>query len=141
VSRFKFKVTCNTQKVLDKVREHRASHVALVAEAREGYRKRAIEALERRLVDLREGRTVSVSFPQLHVPEDRTAEYDTAIGMLASNEDAVVVLEADEYRNLMEDVWDWSPLFVHANAGYSEGTRLWGSEKKLDGFERVGSSR
>lgn len=138
VQGIKFKVTCDTAKVLERVKEHRAIHAGMVAEARVGYRRAATAALKARLGELEEGRTVSLHF-QLRPPQDHTHVYDTAIGMLSAHQDPVVVLEASEYRNLMEDVWDWSPHFAMANAGYSPSTQHWSEGKGLGSFDLIGA--
>lgn len=134
----KLKVTCDTTQLLARVREHRALHAGMVAEAQAGYRREAHKVLKERLAALEEGKMVSLQFP-LRPPQDYTHVYDTVIGMLSAHQDPVVVLEADEYRKLMEDVWDWSPHFTMANAFYSPSTRHWSEGKGIGSFDVIGA--
>ena len=130
----RFKVTCKTAEVLARLTSNRESHVALVREATDGYLKNARLALEKRLGQIVEGRVVPLSF-SLPPPQDYTSVYDTAIGMLLAHQDDTVVLEADEFRNLMEDQWEWSAQFALVNAAYSPATRNWGAQKGLASTE------
>lgn len=134
----KFRTTCQTAFVLAKVRENREKHAQMVQEARAGYLKQAEAELSRRLGAIREGKVVPLSF-QLQVPHDFTSMYDTTIAMLAAHQDATVVLEADEFRNMVEDQWDWTNQFALVNAVYSDGTRHWAVGKGVD-FGFAGSA-
>ena len=113
----KFRTTCQTVFVLAKLRENRDKHARMVEAARAGYLKAAERELSKRLGLVREGKVVPLSF-QLQVPQDFTTMYETAIAMLAAHQEAVVVLEADEFRNMVEDQWDWTQQFALVNAVY-----------------------
>ena len=123
-------VECSTADVLTKLQENREQHAKLVAEARLGYVKTARVELEKRLGQLVEGKVVSVVFA-LHVPRDYTAVYDTAISMLQMHKPATITLAADEFRHLMDDVWDWSEEFAAINSAYSPSTRAYTSSKGI----------
>jgi len=111
-------VTAETKKVLEKLKENRAEHSAIVKEAREGYMDQAEAALQKRLVQLREGKLVSLHF-SLQPPQDHSDVYDTAIGMVEAHTEETIVLGASQFRSLMMDEWDWTAGFLASNSGYS----------------------
>lgn len=112
------KIEANKIELLDKLRANRKEHAAIVAEAREGYVKKARAALEKRLGQLSEGQIVSLSF-RLDVPQDHTKVYDTAIRMLELHQDDTVRLTASQVRNLEMDEWDWTDSFLGTASAYS----------------------
>lgn len=124
-------VTCNASDVLTKLRDNRAKHAGMVAEARTGYVEQARAALEKKLAALREGKVESVLIG-LHTPKDYTEAYDTTISMLSMHQGESVELNADEFRHLMEDTWDWTADFVTSNSRFSPSTRAYAVGKGLD---------
>ena len=93
-------------------------HSRIVAEARDGYVAKAKAALEKRLDELRQGKITDLSF-QLAVPEDYSEVYKSTIKMLEWTTEDVIELQADEFRQLVEDKWDWTYGFYATNAAYS----------------------
>jgi hypothetical protein len=126
-----FQVTVDKLSALAQVLRNREQHARLVKEAREGYRAKAMAALQRKMAQLSEGRTVGLGF-QIPIPRDCTAAYDTAIAMLEAHVESVVVLKPEEFRHLMLDQWDWTDEFAMINAAYSPSTRAWGIEKGIE---------
>lgn len=115
-------------KLLETLRANRAKHAKIVAEAREGYILKAREALERRLAQLATGQLASLSF-SLVPPMDYTETYDNSIAMLEWNVQDEVELEADEFRQLVRDEWDWTDMFLTNNSRYSHSATSWLNEK------------
>jgi hypothetical protein len=112
------KITCAREPLLETVRTNREEHSAIVAEAREGYVKKARAALEKRLTQLEEGKIVSLHF-RLVAPEDHTSVYDTMVRMLELHTEDTVELDAQLVRNLEMDEWDWTDTFLGTAAQYS----------------------
>ena len=106
-----------------------ANHQKIVQEARDGYLAKAREQLERRLEQLRRGEVVALRF-NLEPPADYTDVYENSIAMLEWNTDAHITLEADEFRQLVRDEWDWSDDFYASNSGYSAAARIAQSKKR-----------
>ena len=117
-SNIEFKTKVRVADLLARLRENRSLHADVVVEAREGYVKQARAALEKRLLALEHGSVVALSF-RLSVPVDCTSTYDTAIAMLEMHSEDTVTLEADEFRCLVQDQWDWSREFWATNKVYS----------------------
>jgi hypothetical protein len=112
------KTTIKRGDLLEKLRTNRELHAKIVQEAREGYVKSAKVALAHKMEELAAGKIAALTF-SLRTPVDCTQVYDTTIKMLEMNVDDTVVLAADEFRNLVEDQWDWSREFYASNASYS----------------------
>ena len=125
----KMRVMCDRDEVLEKLKENRAKHTKIVKEAREGYVKKAKEALANKLLQLEQGKIVRLQF-SLSVPSNHTKEYNTAITMLELHTEDTIELGANEVRQFIEDKWDWQQQFIYGNAAYS-GT----AAALKDGFE------
>ena len=104
--------------LLRKLEKNLAEHSAIVKEAREGYLKRARRALDAKLEEIRSGKIVSLSF-NLRPPLDYSSVYKTTIQMLKWNTAERVHLGADEFRQLVEDQWDWTRDFYSSSLAYS----------------------
>ena len=115
-------VKADIKTVLEKLRENREAHIAIVKEARAGYIERAQEALNGCLASLKEGKPVPLHF-DLRPPEDYTQVYDVAITMLELEQGGTVDLTADQVRHLLLDDWEWTDQFLGSNALYSTSAR------------------
>jgi hypothetical protein len=107
------------ERLLTALRANLENHSQIVKEAVAGYLAKAREALAKRMDQLAKGTVVSLSF-SLNPPQDHSEVYKTVIRMLEWNTSDMVELEADEFRQLVEDKWDWSGSFLHTNAVYSK---------------------
>lgn len=124
-------VKCKKDVILAKLKENMAGHSKLVAEAREGYTKRAREELKKLLGKVDEGKVNNLTFT-LRAPKDYTSVYKTTISMLENHTGDEIEISASEYRMLVEDEWDWLREFAGSNASYSSGTRAYAMSKGLD---------
>ena len=112
------KVTVNTQEALETLNKNREIHGKIVVEAREGYLKDAMQALEAKMDDLKSGKVVTLAF-LLTPPQDYTKEYDVAITMLDMHTDETIVLDGAQVKHMIMDDWDWMEHFLDSNRGYS----------------------
>jgi uncharacterized protein YpuA (DUF1002 family) len=112
------KVVCNTSELLEKVKQNKDAHIAIVEEAKRGFAKKAQEVLENHLEKLKRGllKDLRVS---LTPPRDHTREYETIIKMLQLHKNTHIELNADEVRMFVEDRWDWTEDFLQTNSAYS----------------------
>lgn len=106
------------RKLLQTLQENLKTHAAIVQEARDGYIKKAQDALAARLEQLRVGKLVGLSF-DLRPPQDYSEVYRNAIAMLEWNQNELIDMQADEFRQLVLDEWDWSDAFLLSNKDYS----------------------
>ncbi len=105
--------------LLAKLTENREKHVKMVAEAKVNYIEALKKELEAKLVQLKAGKRISTS-SQLDVPGDNTAEYDTAISMLAMTTDTTIKLQQDQYHSYVMDKWSWKSRFLASASNYSK---------------------
>lgn len=110
--------TVSKDKLLETLKTNLENHARIVQEAREGYVRRARRALEDRLAQILEGKTVALSF-SLQPPLDYSKVYRNTIRMLEWNENGQITLSADEFSQLVLDQWDWSQHFYASNSVYS----------------------
>ena len=116
-------------KLLAAVRENYARHQTIVAEARKGYLAAASDALLRKMGQIRDGIISPLAFT-LQVPQDHSEVYKNSIEMLEWNTQEHVELEADEFRQLVRDEWDFTETFLLANLAYSATARGTYQERK-----------
>lgn len=124
----KMRTRVNREKLLQTLEENKSRHAQIVQEAREGYLRKAQDALIKRIGQLRRGELVSLTFT-LQPPADYTEIYTNAIEMLRWNQSETVELEADEFRQLVRDEWDWMDSFLFSNSAYSRAASSWLQEK------------
>lgn len=114
----KMNITVKKDELLAKLLANRKQHAAIVVEARKGYIEKAGVALMKRMEQLANGKIVALRF-SLSVPTDHTDVYDTVIGMLNMAVEDELTLSPTEYRQLVEDEWDWTSSFLSNTAAYS----------------------
>lgn len=110
-------VTVKRNELLQTVKENRDEHRAVFEKAQEGYRAKAIELLDQRLEEARQGGQIDTSF-SLPVPQDHTADYDRVIKMLEMSVDEQIELDEDYFAQYIMDDWSWKRQFVTTNAFY-----------------------
>ncbi len=113
------KTTVKRVDLLETLRINKTKHKSIVQEAREGYVKRAKKELLARLERISKGEVIALTFA-LNPPQDYTEVYENSIRMLEWNNDELVVLGADEFRQLVRDEWDWTNEFHEVSASYSK---------------------
>ena len=118
------KTTVNRLKMLETLRANRDRHAEIVKEAQAGYIVAAQKAVEKCRVDLTQGKVVSIQKYVLSVPVDYRSAYDTVITMLEWSQDEMITLAADEFRQFIQDQWDWKDGFVSSNAAYSSTAQV-----------------
>lgn len=128
LSNVKMTTTVQRSKLLQTVRENLARHEQIVAEAKVGYLARAKQALKEQLLRAEAGNTPDLTF-RLAAPQDHSEVYRTVVEMLAWTTDESVTLQADEFRQLVLDQWDWTDGFYLANSNYSETASRFGGVK------------
>lgn len=115
-------VVIDKAELLAALRKNREQHRVVAEEARQGYRAEAERALRAKLDDVVSGKIVPLSF-SLVVPVDYTSVYDTAIQMFDMAKATEVKLDAQQFRCVVMDQWDWRGRFLQANMNYSQSAR------------------
>lgn len=115
-------VTADKQQVLETLYRNKSIHSKIVKEAREGYVKKAMEAVKAKMDQLASGKLVALHFT-LEVPQDHTKVYNTAIKALEMHTGKEIELDALQVRNLLMNEWDWMDHFLLSNQVYSGTAR------------------
>jgi hypothetical protein len=116
--------------LIAKLKENREKHRAVFEEALEGYREKAVQALQKNIDNIKAGRPHRV-YISLQLPEDYTREYDAAIGLLELSVDDTVELDEKGYKNFYLDRWDWTQSWATNSKGYTSAT----TNRMLDEYE------
>ena len=128
-------ITAMTATVLEALKKNLAEHGDIVKEAREGYVKKAEEALAKRLQQIREGQVIDLTF-HLSPPQDHSNAYRTVIKMLELHLEAgceTIELKAADVQQYVLNDWGWMDAFLVGNASYSGKSRTLAMEKGLKG--------
>ena len=103
--------------LLAKVEYNRAHHHAQYERAFTGFRKQAIEELERSLDMAKEGKGIRIALGLVQ-PEDHTRDYDRVIQMLKMSVDEEIELTSNDFDRFVMDRWDWSDRWAVTNSRY-----------------------
>lgn len=111
-------IQVHKSELLDKLRENRKGHRAIVEDAWKGYKAEVIRQLEKQLKRARKGvkKQIAVYIP---IPEDHTDDYDRAIAMLEMEVRDVFEVTEQEFENYVRDQWNWSGAFLATNSTYT----------------------
>ena len=71
------------------------------------------EALD--VAESKEGKIPGIYLP---MPDDRTCDYDRAIGMLEMEVNDEVTIDQEEYSNYVSDDWAWKHQWSLSNINY-----------------------
>ena len=112
------KVRVKKEEALQILKKNRDEHKSIFLEAVEGYRKYAVEQLEKHIESIKAGKVqlVSVQIPQ---PQEHTKDYDRAIKMLEMSVDTEIDIDEHSFQCFIMDDWDWMRQFLTSNSAYS----------------------
>lgn len=115
-------ITMGKFKLITILEENREAHKLEFEQAMLQFRKALRNVLGEKIYDCIESPNpkgeiskILISFPQ---PESHLEDYDRALRMLNSHDDEQITVDAREYRELVEDEWDWSGRFKAATSNY-----------------------
>lgn len=111
------KIWADVASLKEKLKANRDEHIKMYSEAVDGFKDAARRALEGALRHCNGKQNLFLNMP---APQNCTSVYDTVIGMLEMNTEEKIELSATEYRQLVEDKWDWTDSWLLQNARYSE---------------------
>lgn len=111
-------VKVNKSELLTTLRANLTEHQSIFEEALDGYKKKVIEILERKLADARAGKRIPehISIP---MPVNQSHEYKRTIRMLEMSVEDTVTLTAQEFDMYVMDRWQWKQNFLTSNSAYS----------------------
>lgn len=123
------------------VQQNLAKHNEVLKQAKDGYIKAVKMHLEKHLADVQAGKKVNLRvFADLEAPMDASAEYQTIISMLEMSTDEVIELTHQQFKQYVQNQWNWRANFVNQNRKYvtMSNSDVWNIEAdpsdQLDGF-------
>jgi hypothetical protein len=109
-----FEITVDKTVLLEAVKNNRQEHIANYNAAMEVYEKECEDALVDRLHKLQAGEAGDpssyLSF-SVDTPVTYAHVYDRLIAMLDMTEAISLTINGEQYRNWIEDEWDWSSRY------------------------------
>ena len=145
-------ITVEKKRILEIIKRNKENHVEEYKEAMKGYRVGVVAGLEKlmgniqdmsnevelSLEEARNGGKLKTSFSldvyspftDLIKPESHEKEYETVIGMIELDTGVEVELDRGEYRNYVQDDWDWSDSFNQQVSGSLYNVGRYGASVK-----------
>lgn len=118
-------ITVRKDILLEVLRKNRKEHRDIFLEAQKNYRALVIERLDAKLKQAREGSPLHLKeLIAIVEPQDHTKEYNRAIGMLEMSTEPKVVLREHEYKQYVEDNWEWTRSWAVSNSGYTTSGKV-----------------
>jgi hypothetical protein len=111
-------VTVSKMELLKILDDNRAKHRRVFEKAIEGYRKEYTAQLERRIADLKAGKTPEEYF-RITRPEDHTADYDRVIRMVQMHQEDTLALDEEHFMHYVQDDWVWKRQFLRMSTTYA----------------------
>jgi hypothetical protein len=111
-------VTVRKSDLIAKMKMNHAKHREMFLEAMAGYRKAAIEELDKMIQEAKDGKEIR-RFVELEVPEDHSDEYSLVIDMLTWSTSDEIDITQTQFNNFVRDQWGWSNKFISSNAVYT----------------------
>ncbi len=117
------------------LQKNKAKHLEAYALAVIEYREKAKEALLKKLEDFSDDSKIyKLDFNDLPRPRQFSKTYDDMIGMLEFHTGEELPLTASQYKNYIQDEWNWSSSFDSTNAPYKLGVACGGCGDSLSGL-------
>ena len=110
-------ITVIKTELVEKLRANRSEHRAMFLKAQEQYREAMIAEFDRALAEARNGGQIRRAF-SLPVPEDHTADFDTAIEMLEWDQGKTVQLSYHDFQQYVQNQWGWRASFAANTESY-----------------------
>jgi hypothetical protein len=111
------KIKVNKNELLASLKSNREKHASDYQKAKAGFIKLLDKELEKKLQNLRDGKKIELSFDNKK-PESYLKEYDDVIGMLELSVDNELTLNHQQYKQYVQNEWDWTRTWSTSNVAY-----------------------
>ena len=111
-------IQVDRSKLLETLKTNLEEHKRIVKEAKAGYLAAAQQDLLDRIEQLRKGKLVDLSFKR-QVPRSYAKVYEQLIRMLEYSSQDLISIDAEQFRHIVDDDWDWMQSFLTSSSGYS----------------------
>lgn len=96
---------------------NRTKHVETFKAAVKAYRSRSLLELERRIAKVNSGANFDLTFT-LPQPINYKKQYDSIIGLLKMSTETSLQITHNEYKQWVEDEWNWNHSFFANTSSY-----------------------
>ena len=111
-------IAVDRTKLLATLKTNLAEHKRIVKEAEKGYLAAAQEDLLSRIKKLKKGKLVELRFDR-QVPRSYANVYEQLIRMLEYSEQDLITIDAEQFRHIVDDDWEWMRGFLATSSQYS----------------------
>lgn len=113
------RISVPVEVLLVSLEQNLAAHIKDRDEARANYKAKALEVLGGLKAKVEAGKVLDLYKEiRLTPPVDNEDKYNTAIGMLKMHTEEQAVLDYEDYRNYIEDNWEWARQARSSNSFY-----------------------
>lgn len=113
------KTVIEKQRLLDIIRANRTKHNDTYEAAKTAYAEKGVELLKKLIQKLEKGETLR-PYLNLPEPENHVDDYDRAIQMLELDSRDTIELNEQEFRQFVQDEWDWKQNWLTSTSSYVE---------------------
>lgn len=99
--------------------ENRKQHQKEFKEAKESYRLSVLDWYIQQTKNAKAKQDFEIYYNDLNAPEDHTEDYDTVLEELHYTEEEHIYLSQSEFRNYIQDKWNWQAVFKETAAYYN----------------------
>lgn len=112
-------ITVDKEELLRRLSANKATHRDVFRAAITGYREKALDRLETRIRQLKDGKLPDL-YIDLAVPEDHTRDYDRVIEMIMMHIDDTFDLTEQDFRAYVMDDWAWKRQWTDTSRTYAD---------------------
>jgi hypothetical protein len=110
-------ITVDKKTLIETITKNRDDHREQFLAAQDKYREKAVEILDERLQQAREGKRINLVV-RLPEPVDYTESYNTALSMLEWEIEDQVELDQHDFERYVENKWEWQQMFAANTQSY-----------------------
>ncbi len=120
------KLIFDKKDLLEKLKENKTKHVEHFKKALKGWQDRVREVAEKEIIAKSESGELTRldAFRQAEltndIPTSHEEDYDTAIMMFEMCRDTEVNLTMHEFKQYVQDIWEWTGQFTATSSKYSD---------------------
>src|ERR1700760_1497557 len=110
-------IKMNKEKLIQIVKANQAKHQEQFTKAHESYKKQVLEWFEKQQEALKNDKhfTTYLNLPE---PKNQSRDYNRVLSMLENSVDTEIMLNENDYRQYIQDIWSWTNAFKTTASAY-----------------------
>jgi hypothetical protein len=114
-------VVMSKDKLVEILKTNRAEHVEIYKEALAGYVIKVTEGMQTIADTWATKREIDMAPVSIQKPQSFESSYTDAIDMLEMTEESQLTLSQSEFKQYVQDRWQWTNNYVYSNSAYVTG--------------------